>query len=317
MAEFRNLSETRAVRNSGAAPAAGRVFITTGTNNDVIASTHPAVFTDNAIFAELDELEIVVAGKAAQSEVDALGNSVATKADQTALESLEAEVDDKAPEIEVDTAANFTSTNPVLLAGQFGLESDRERMKIGDGVTDYNALNYAVIGLLAQNLIDLLDDVQTAGGGTYSTLASFFSSYASDGGSALVPATPSNIRVGTPGFLPVVPEEWKEAHDVVTLTETAGAVAIDGADFFVAQVVIDQNTTVGDSLSGLDEEVRVLWVQADGGNFTVTPGTGFDLKLNFDGGASITINDGDWGPFTMQEIGGQNIFGFAGIAEEI
>lgn len=41
-----------------------------------------------------------------------------------------------------DTAANFASVNPVLLAGEVGIETDTNKMKIGDGTTAYNSLEY-------------------------------------------------------------------------------------------------------------------------------------------------------------------------------
>lgn len=41
-----------------------------------------------------------------------------------------------------DTAANFASVNPVLLAGEVGVETDTNKMKIGDGTTAYNSLDY-------------------------------------------------------------------------------------------------------------------------------------------------------------------------------
>ncbi len=41
-----------------------------------------------------------------------------------------------------DTAANWTAVNPVLLSGEWGLETDTRRLKIGDGVTAWNALAY-------------------------------------------------------------------------------------------------------------------------------------------------------------------------------
>lgn len=47
----------------------------------------------------------------------------------------------------VDTAANFTANNPILLSGQLAIESDglttAPKFKIGDGTTDYNTLPYA------------------------------------------------------------------------------------------------------------------------------------------------------------------------------
>lgn len=41
-----------------------------------------------------------------------------------------------------DTAANWASVNPVLLDGEYGRESDTDKVKIGDGVTVWNALAY-------------------------------------------------------------------------------------------------------------------------------------------------------------------------------
>ena len=41
-----------------------------------------------------------------------------------------------------DTAANWLSTNPVLSAGEIGLESDTEKIKLGDGSSDWDELNY-------------------------------------------------------------------------------------------------------------------------------------------------------------------------------
>lgn len=42
-----------------------------------------------------------------------------------------------------NTAANFTSTNPVLLSGEMGMERDTRKFKFGDGATAWNALPYA------------------------------------------------------------------------------------------------------------------------------------------------------------------------------
>lgn len=41
-----------------------------------------------------------------------------------------------------DTDANFTSANTLLLQGEFGLETDTGKFKIGDGSTAWNSLNY-------------------------------------------------------------------------------------------------------------------------------------------------------------------------------
>lgn len=45
-----------------------------------------------------------------------------------------------------DTAANWVLVNPILLAGEPGIESDTRKTKYGDGVTDWNSLAYATGG---------------------------------------------------------------------------------------------------------------------------------------------------------------------------
>lgn len=41
-----------------------------------------------------------------------------------------------------DTSTNWTTYNPILLEGEIGIETDTNKMKIGDGVTAYNSLEY-------------------------------------------------------------------------------------------------------------------------------------------------------------------------------
>jgi hypothetical protein len=43
-----------------------------------------------------------------------------------------------------DTAANWTSTNPTLAAGEMGLETDTSKFKVGNGSTAWTALPYSV-----------------------------------------------------------------------------------------------------------------------------------------------------------------------------
>ena len=41
-----------------------------------------------------------------------------------------------------DTAANWTSEDPTLASGEWGLETDTDKMKIGDGSTSWSSLDY-------------------------------------------------------------------------------------------------------------------------------------------------------------------------------
>ena len=42
-----------------------------------------------------------------------------------------------------DTAANWTSTNPTLAAGELGFETDTFKFKVGDGSTAWTSLKYS------------------------------------------------------------------------------------------------------------------------------------------------------------------------------
>lgn len=57
-----------------------------------------------------------------------------------------------------DTETQLESDNPVLLDGQLAFESDTRRVKIGDGVSTYNSLNYIV-----SSATDLVAELTAAG----------------------------------------------------------------------------------------------------------------------------------------------------------
>lgn len=48
----------------------------------------------------------------------------------------------KFAQMQNDTAANWTSANPILALGDVGYETDTKKLKIGDGVTAWSALSY-------------------------------------------------------------------------------------------------------------------------------------------------------------------------------
>jgi len=41
-----------------------------------------------------------------------------------------------------DTSANWTNNNPTLLSGETGYETDTSKIKLGNGVDDWNTLSY-------------------------------------------------------------------------------------------------------------------------------------------------------------------------------
>lgn len=53
-----------------------------------------------------------------------------------------------------DSASNWESTNPVLLAGEIGYDTTNGRFKIGDGTSTWSQLSYsALTSIEIENLI--------------------------------------------------------------------------------------------------------------------------------------------------------------------
>jgi len=65
-----------------------------------------------------------------------------------------------------DTAANWTSNNPTLAAGEFAIETDTDKYKIGDGSTAWTSLDYSS---LPSNVLPLSGGAMTGAITTNST----------------------------------------------------------------------------------------------------------------------------------------------------
>ena len=57
-----------------------------------------------------------------------------------------------------DTAANWTTNDPTLAAGEIGLETDTGKLKIGDGATAWTALNYIDSAVSHDSIADVSAD---------------------------------------------------------------------------------------------------------------------------------------------------------------
>lgn len=61
-----------------------------------------------------------------------------------------------------DTAANWTSANPVFLKGEIGIEIDTNKFKVGDGTTNWVSLDY-FMGDITEILSSYMDKATYAG----------------------------------------------------------------------------------------------------------------------------------------------------------
>lgn len=134
-----------------------------------------------------------------------------------------------------DTAAEWTSVNPVLLEGELGIESDTNKFKIGDGVSTWNTLAYAGGGA-------------SGGGGltaavlnhtTASLAAGATADFAIAGGDAfqllaVTASTPAWVRVyGTTA-----------ARDADTRTDPGGTPPGAGNDFYAELATVATPQTI-------------------------------------------------------------------------
>ena len=47
-------------------------------------------------------------------------------------------------QIRRDTAANWAGADPILAQGELGLETDTDKIKVGDGITPWASLGYLI-----------------------------------------------------------------------------------------------------------------------------------------------------------------------------
>lgn len=110
-----------------------------------------------------------------------------------------------------DTAANWTSANPVLAIGELGIETNTRKHKIGDGVTAWNSLLYGSAAAAFTDLTDVPSSYTGQGGKLVAVKGS------EDGlefGGSTVHAGKATLATGTV----TVPATWVTADSVVTVT---------------------------------------------------------------------------------------------------
>ena len=124
-----------------------------------------------------------------------------------------------------DTASNWTSNNPTLAEGEFAVETDTDKYKIGDGSTAWTSLGYSSLPA---------NSITTAGGVTITGTMT----HGADGTGADV-----RFNSGTAGDYML----WDASEEQLVITGTSGAVALNVADgnaTFADDVTITGNLTV-------------------------------------------------------------------------
>lgn len=104
-------------------------------------------------------------------------------------------------QIRRDTAANWASVNPVLAQGEMGFETDTEKMKLGDGVTNWNSLNYFIttqgsVAITGGTIDGTVIGGTTAAAGTFTTLTAS-GDVNFDSNTLFVDASENKVGIGT------------------------------------------------------------------------------------------------------------------------
>lgn len=142
---------------------------------------------------------------------------------------------DQLIQVRRDTAANWTSRNPTLSAGELGLETDTGKIKGGDGSTAWTSLSYAGGAMTAAQILAALLTVDGAGSGLDADLldgsssAAFVQAALVDAKGDLVTATaadtPARLAVGTDGH--VLTADSGQTTGIKWAAAAGGSVATD------------------------------------------------------------------------------------------
>jgi hypothetical protein len=191
-----------------------------------------------------------------------------------------------------DTAANWTSNNPVLEAGQLGLETDTLKIKFGDGTTAWNSLSYASGGGGGGISDGDKGDITVSSSGATWTIDNGAVSYAKmqdvsaaskliGRGSASGSGDPQEITIGT--------------NLTMSGTTLSAAGSISGSTGSTDNAIIRADGTGGSTIQGsvptIDDNGKIL---ADAFAFDTTPtttgGTGVIIWDSTENAPSVGFN---------------------------
>jgi len=157
-------------------------------------------------------------------------------------------------QIRRDTAANWTSANPTLAQGELGVETDTDKIKIGDGSTAWTSISYLI---------------NTSGYASYSdTTANFTGTLQNSGSNVVVDTDIGSTVQGYDANTTTSTNTQTLTNKTVRDTVYAlTGVAFDATNGAVQTKTLAANTTFTDSLTSGD--AIVLQLEA-GASYTVT-----------------------------------------------
>ena len=212
-----------------------------------------------------------------------------------------------------DTAKNWTDNNPVLLAGEIGIESDTGFIKIGNGTDNWETLEYLSVKdvkSIINNVIKIKNGNSGFSAGensqAYCGGAVGFNSYATNGGAMGINSTSgdggaiganSSAGVGFAGGY-----KAKEINNCVQLGEGSNTktktLQIYDDNIYDSQshTLTVQNAKVNNKDVAIKEDIPTTYIKnatksADGKTLTITKQD--DTSFDFSGGSSSVTVDSE------------------------
>jgi hypothetical protein len=188
------------------------------------------------------------------------------------------------------TATEWTNANPVLDAGEPGFETITGKLKIGDGTTAWNSLDYVANDFEITDLGDVIITDPEAGQILAFNGTNWVNSTQDTAGATYTIATE-----GTSGSVDVVLAGSDDTTDGVTFTAGSGITITNANDTItIANSVTDTNTTYTASAE----------TTTGGANFRLTPSTGTAQDIKIASGTNVTVERTDAGTITINASGG-------------
>jgi len=159
------------------------------------------------------------------------------------------------------TAAQWTSANPVLAAGEIGFETDTNKFKIGDGTTNWSSLKHFMnLDDLDLDVDGFVKDEEKGSANGVATLDS----------SAQVPVTQlANLIQNAPNTLDTLNEIASAITDANGIVNTAIEAAIDAEVIARNTAITTANDTISDRIDGVDTRIDGIDTRINGVDATI------------------------------------------------
>ena len=211
-------------------------------------------------------------------------------------------------QIRRDTVANWVATNPILSSGEQGFETDTLKVKIGDGVTHWNDLDYITSTGNANNITDgTLDDARLSSNvplldkeNTFTDTNTFPQIIIGEGTLGLTEDYPETVLIRPADDLSHTPVRIKSSIDnyfelLCNNTSNSGSASSDitcqADNGTLTNNYIDMGINSSNYTDDYVGKANEGYIYVDGGNFNIGTSSGGAELIFFTNGSDSYANE--------------------------